>query len=94
MKQRMTSIVATLAIIGGLGSGLAVAARFDLATAIDIEQAVAKARQQYPGAQVIEAELEDDHGGLWEIELVAADGRRHKVNLDARSGEPWQRGKR
>lgn len=92
MKHRISPIAAALVL--GLGSGLAVAAKFDPATAIDIEQAVAKARQQYPDAQVIEAELEDDHGGLWEIELVTADGRRHKVNLDARTGEPWQRGKR
>lgn len=94
MKYRIPAVAVALALAGGLGSGLAVAAKFDPTAAIDIEQAVAKAKQQYPDARVIEAELDDDHGGLWEIELVAADGKRHKIDLHARTGEPWQRSTR
>ncbi|HEX5512783.1 MAG TPA: PepSY domain-containing protein [Gammaproteobacteria bacterium] len=90
MKKQIYSVAAAVVLLGGLGSGLTVAksaSKFNLDDAISIEQALAKAKEAYPGGRVIEAELEDDNGGLWEIKLVAADGSVHKLYLDARTGE-------
>jgi len=55
---------------------------------LSIEQAVAKVLEQYPGAQVYEAELEHKLGRTyWEFELVDASRRRVDVYVDARTGE-------
>jgi uncharacterized membrane protein YkoI len=60
---------------------------------IGIEEAIQRAQAQYPQARVVEAEFEDDDGGRWEIKLVDADNRVRKLYLDARSGEPREKGR-
>ncbi|GJL63010.1 MAG: hypothetical protein NPIRA04_16640 [Nitrospirales bacterium] len=54
---------------------------------ISIEQAVQAAINEVPGT-VIKAELEKEHGPLmWEIEVVAADGKIQEVHIDGTSGK-------
>lgn len=43
--------------------------------------------QRYPGARLLEAELEEDDGiYIYEIELLTADGIARELELDARDG--------
>lgn len=82
------SFVASAVLIAGLGSGLAWAdTKLNLNDVISIEQALEQAKKIYPDSQVVEAELEDDKGGLWELKLVTADGTKQKLYLDAHTGE-------
>ncbi|WP_447970591.1 PepSY domain-containing protein [Nitrospira sp. M1] len=54
---------------------------------ITIDQAIQTATQEVPGT-VIKAELEQEHGPLmWEIEVVASDGKIHEVHIDGTSGK-------
>ena len=49
-------------------------------------------RPELAGRQVLEAELEHEHGRLvYELELLGDDGRVDKRYFDAASGEPVQR---
>lgn len=53
---------------------------------VTIEQAVKTATEKLPG-KVIEAELEKKHGkGVWEVEVVGADGKVTEVHVDADTG--------
>ncbi|MBI5777146.1 MAG: PepSY domain-containing protein, partial [Nitrospirae bacterium] len=53
---------------------------------VTIEQAVKTASEKLPG-KVIEAELEKKHGkGVWEVEIVGADGKVTEVHVDADTG--------
>lgn len=53
---------------------------------VTIEQAVKTATEKLPG-KVIEAELEKKHGkGVWEVEIVGADGKVTEVHVDADTG--------
>lgn len=53
---------------------------------VTIEQAVKTAAEKLPG-KVIEAELEKKHGkGVWEVEIVGADGKVTEVHVDADTG--------
>lgn len=53
---------------------------------IAIEQAVKTATEKLAG-KVIEAELEKKHGkGVWEVEIVGADGKVMEVHVDADTG--------
>ena len=46
-----------------------------------------EAEQRYPGARLLEAELDDDDGELiYEIELLTRDGVVRELEIDARSG--------
>lgn len=46
-----------------------------------------RANKEYPG-QLIEAELDDDHGGMvYELVIISAEGRVYKLYYDARTGE-------
>lgn len=46
-----------------------------------------RANKEYPG-QLIEAELDDGHGGMvYELVIISAEGRVYKLYYDARSGE-------
>lgn len=90
MKKTVFPVATGLLLAMSLGSGLAVAksaGKLNLNEAISIEQALDKAKEIYPEGRVIEAELEDDRGGLWELKLVTADGAKRKLYLDARTGE-------
>lgn len=43
--------------------------------------------QRYPGARLLEAELEEEDGHyIYEIELLTADGIARELELDARDG--------
>lgn len=53
---------------------------------VTIEQAVRTATEKLAG-KVIEAELEKKHGkGVWEVEIVGADGKVMEVHVDADTG--------
>jgi len=53
---------------------------------VTIEQAVKTASEKLAG-KVIEAELEKKHGkGVWEVEIVGADGKVMEVHVDADTG--------
>ena len=46
-----------------------------------------EAEDRYPGARLLEAELDDDDGELiYEIELLTRDGVVRELEIDARSG--------
>lgn len=46
-----------------------------------------EAEARYPGARLLEAELDDDDGELiYEIELLTRDGVVRELEIDARSG--------
>jgi uncharacterized membrane protein YkoI len=94
MRKRIYPVAAAALLAVSLGGGSAIAKsqpRFDMNQAISIEQALAKAKEIYPNGRVIEAELEDDRGGLWELKLIDADGTKQKLYLDARTGEQKKR---
>ncbi|CUR47523.1 PepSY domain-containing protein [Alloalcanivorax xenomutans] len=51
------------------------------------EQILTEALRQYPGGQLLEAELEREDGHLiYEIELLTPDGVVRELELDARTG--------
>ena len=55
---------------------------------LPLEQLLQAALQRYPGAVLLEAELEDEHGQLiYEVELVTRDGVVREIELHAGSGE-------
>ena len=57
------------------------------AFAVDMDTAKIVALAEVPGT-VVEAELEREHGNVvWEFEVVAADGTRMELLVDANSGE-------
>ncbi|TXL64542.1 peptidase [Cerasibacillus terrae] len=52
-----------------------------------IEDAIGIARQQLDG-EVVKAELERDYGRLYyEVDVIARNGRKYEVRIDANSGE-------
>ena len=54
-----------------------------------LEAIVARARQRYPAARLVEAELlRRDDRLIYEVELIDADGVVRELFFDARSGEP------
>lgn len=54
---------------------------------LPLGQILARAEAAYPG-QLIEAELEDEHGKLvYELKVLAKDGRLLKLYYDAATGE-------
>lgn len=92
--RRRLSLLISLGIMM-LTSGTALAAqsheqvKTDMAQSaqISIDQAVQAAIKEVPGT-VIKAELEKEHGPLmWEIEVVAADGKVKEVHIDGTSGK-------
>lgn len=53
---------------------------------LPLKEIIARAQKAEPG-QVIEAELEDEHGAIvYEIKMLTADGRMLKLYFDAGSG--------
>jgi uncharacterized membrane protein YkoI len=53
---------------------------------VNATQAAAIVEQRFPGARVIEAELDEENGGpIWEMEFVLG-GREREVDVDAVSG--------
>lgn len=56
------------------------------AAKVTIDQAIKTASEKVPGT-VIEAELEKKHDKIvWEVEVVAADGKVSEIHVDANSG--------
>jgi uncharacterized membrane protein YkoI len=54
-----------------------------------LEAVVERARQRYPEARLVEAELlRDGERLIYEVELIDADGVVRELFFDARSGEP------
>ncbi|WP_312256374.1 PepSY domain-containing protein [Stutzerimonas nitrititolerans] len=52
-----------------------------------LETLLHQALARYPGASLLEAELEEDDGiYIYEIELLTADGVARELELDARDG--------
>ncbi len=55
---------------------------------LPLEQLLQSAMQRYPGARLLEAELEEDDDVLiYEVELLTTDSVVRELELDARSGE-------
>jgi uncharacterized membrane protein YkoI len=55
-----------------------------LAGPSDAQQAARAALARVPGGHLTEVDLDDDRGGVWEVEVVR-DGREYEVVVDARS---------
>lgn len=54
---------------------------------LPLESLVQQAMARYPGARLLEAELEEeDDRYIYEIELLTADGVARELELDARDG--------
>ncbi|KJH80097.1 PepSY domain-containing protein [Pseudomonas sp. KSR10] len=52
-----------------------------------LEALVQRTMERYPGARLLEAELEEEDGiYVYEIELLTADGVARELELDARDG--------
>lgn len=52
-----------------------------------LEQLLASAMARYPGARLLEAELERNHGRyIYEVELLTASGAVREIELDAATG--------
>lgn len=55
---------------------------------LPLEQLLQSAMQRYPGARLLEAELEEDDDVLiYEVELLTTNSVVRELELDARSGE-------
>ena len=58
-----------------------------LTAKLSMEEAIATAKTKFPG-QVLEAELETDHGqAVYEIEIAGTTGAVTEIKIDAQSGE-------
>lgn len=54
---------------------------------LGLEQVLETALGRYPGAELLEAELEEKHGHYrYEIELLTVDGVARELDVDARDG--------
>ncbi|MBE7929108.1 MULTISPECIES: PepSY domain-containing protein [Pseudomonadaceae] len=54
---------------------------------LPLESLLQQVQQRYPGARLLEAELEEEDGlHIYEIELLTADGIARELELDARDG--------
>ena len=93
MKPLFYSLATASAL--ALGAGSAVAGddltRQQLEQLIDLDQVIQVVEDQYPDGRIVEAELDDDRGGTWEIKLIDAQGKKQKLKLDAKTGEPVQK---
>jgi uncharacterized membrane protein YkoI len=58
---------------------------------LGLEQLMRPALERYPGATLLEAELEDEDGVLlYEVELLTVEGVVRELELDARDGRILQ----
>ena len=54
---------------------------------VPLESLIERALERYPGARLLEAELEEERGRyIYEIELLTADGLARELEFDARDG--------
>ncbi|KAF0865689.1 PepSY domain-containing protein [Pseudomonas sp. LD120] len=54
---------------------------------LPLEQLLQQAMDRYPGAKLLEAELEEKHGlYIYEVELLTVDGVVRELDLDATTG--------
>ena len=94
MKRSHYMIVAMLICGVALTWGLALSSEGNheqnkglLTAKLSMEEAIAKAKTQFPG-QVLEAELEREHGqAVYEIEIAGTTGAVTEVKVDEQSGE-------
>lgn len=94
MKRSHYMIVAMLICGVALTWGLALSSERTheqgkefLAAKLSMEEAIAAAKKQFPG-QVLEAELEREHGQVvYEIEIASTTGVVTEIKVDAQSGE-------
>ena len=60
---------------------------------ISLDEAVSRARQQYPG-KVLSADTANVNGHkVYNIKILTNDGRVKRTRVDARSGQPQSRGR-
>lgn len=60
---------------------------FEEGRILPLKEILARAEAAYPG-QLVEAELEDEHGALvYELKVLTTDGRVMKLYYDASTGE-------
>ena len=60
---------------------------------ISLDEAVSRARQQYPG-KVLSADTANVNGHkVYNIKILTNDGRVKRTRVDARSGQPRSRGR-
>ena len=60
---------------------------------ISLDEAVSRARQQYPG-KVLSADTVNVNGRkVYNIKILTKDGRVKRTQVDARSGQPQSRGR-
>lgn len=58
---------------------------------ISLDEAVSRARQQYPG-KVLSADTVNNNGRkVYNIKILTKDGRVKRTRIDARSGQPQSR---
>ena len=94
MKRSHYMIVAMLICGVALTWGLALSSEGTheegkglLTAKLSMEEAITKAKAQFPG-QVLEAELEREHGQVvYEIEIASTTGVVTEITVDAQSGE-------
>ncbi|MFJ7997782.1 PepSY domain-containing protein [Streptomyces sp. NPDC096310] len=55
------------------------------AATVDVRRAISAALASVPGT-VTSAELDDDRGGPWEVDVRGKDGRTHELNVNSRTG--------
>lgn len=67
--------------------------RAELNDLIDLDRVMEIVEDRYPDARIVEAELDDDDGGQWEVKVITADDKKRELELDARSGELLHGGK-
>jgi uncharacterized membrane protein YkoI len=57
---------------------------------LSLEAIIAKHRRQYPGGQLLEAELEFERGRyVYDLKILGDDGTVREFEYDALSGELW-----
>ncbi len=57
---------------------------------LSLEAIIAKHRRQYPGGQLLEAELEFERGRyIYDLKILGDDGTVREFEYDALSGELW-----
>ncbi|MFD5749282.1 PepSY domain-containing protein [Streptomyces sp. NPDC127033] len=56
------------------------------AATVDVRRAMTAALASVPGT-VTSAELDDDRGGPWEVDVRGKDGRTHELNVNSKTGK-------
>lgn len=93
--MKLNKLISAAVLVSVLGSGVAIAGMnhneiFELRQSgqiLSMEDVLQQARAIQPG-QLIEAELEREDGSyVYELKIIDEQGRLHKLELDAKTGE-------